>query len=487
MQLKGVIMKKILNLISVLFFVFPVFAQLPWSAPQLLCDSTGDNRNPAFVRGEFFSFDYNVLLWERDFGSHSEIYLKDFADPDSEIAVNPFAGGGFSQKPAGTFIEYMEKALIVWQSDQPGNFDLFSIVFYNGQFSDYRQITNDPGDDLNPKLFDNQLVWERDSCIYHSSYTSANATWRTPQMLDSVGCANPTIATPDGYTAAYQKRDGSEFKIWSRRKTSSSWNPPQLISPEGDNRFPRYSHGLPLSLIWQHRNMSDWNIMNLSVEWPFPTLFTFSPNDEFHPVALEIPYISKEQFYPPLYFAFESANPGEETEIYANDILYDPATVRNISGYAGTDRHPALSEFSFEETTAYMARAWLAWQSFRNGKWQIWGSFAETDIPGLGIDDQPAAIMNHQLFQNYPNPFNPETAISYIVPVGRNVSNVELAIYNLLGQKVRTLVQARQPAGLYEIHWDGRDDAGKAVASGIYLYRLRAGDFVQSRKMVLLR
>ena len=60
-------------------------------------------------------------------------------------------------------------------------------------------------------------------------------------------------------------------------------------------------------------------------------------------------------------------------------------------------------------------------------------------------------------------------------------------IYNQLGQEVRTLVNERNPAGAYQIEWDGRDHAGRQLASGVYLYRLKAGSFVLVRKMVLLR
>jgi len=123
--------------------------------------------------------------------------------------------------------------------------------------------------------------------------------------------------------------------------------------------------------------------------------------------------------------------------------------------------------------------------------------------PLVDIAEPPSLLpQGFVLEQNYPNPFNPKTAISYqLSPTGQAAaSRVELAVYNLLGQKVRTLVQARQPAGRYEVTWDGRDDTGREVGSGVYIYRLRAGDpstgspqagsghgFVQSRKMLLLR
>ena len=88
------------------------------------------------------------------------------------------------------------------------------------------------------------------------------------------------------------------------------------------------------------------------------------------------------------------------------------------------------------------------------------------------------------LHQNYPNPFNPETTISYQLPV---TGSVELAIYNILGQKIRTLFNQRRTTGYYQVRWDGRNEAGVQVPSGVYLYRLVAHNFVQTQKMLLLR
>jgi hypothetical protein len=89
-----------------------------------------------------------------------------------------------------------------------------------------------------------------------------------------------------------------------------------------------------------------------------------------------------------------------------------------------------------------------------------------------------------ELSQNYPNPFNPETEISYVLP---NACRVDLSVYNLLGQKVRTLVGEFQSAGLKNVKWDGKDKSGVSVASGVYFYRIKAGELTASRKMVILR
>jgi len=101
------------------------------------------------------------------------------------------------------------------------------------------------------------------------------------------------------------------------------------------------------------------------------------------------------------------------------------------------------------------------------------------------VNDSPAAKpQEFVLNQNYPNPFNPTTTISY--QLAKN-SDVLLTIYNQTGQKVRTLVQEKQGSGFQFINWDGRDDAGQQLSSGIYLYRLQVDNKVQTRKLMLMK
>ena len=93
--------------------------------------------------------------------------------------------------------------------------------------------------------------------------------------------------------------------------------------------------------------------------------------------------------------------------------------------------------------------------------------------------------MRSTLEQNYPNPFNSGTVIDFALSERRDV---ELLVFNLAGQQVATLVEGVREAGMYAIHWDGRDDDGRQLASGVYLYRLRVGkQQVETRKLVLIR
>ena len=95
-----------------------------------------------------------------------------------------------------------------------------------------------------------------------------------------------------------------------------------------------------------------------------------------------------------------------------------------------------------------------------------------------------ALPVDYVLGPNHPNPFNPNTWIDYALP---HPGEVTIEIFNLLGQKVRTLVEGKTTSGYHSVEWDGTNDHGQPVSSGVYLYRLQAGDFAQTKKMMFLK
>jgi len=91
------------------------------------------------------------------------------------------------------------------------------------------------------------------------------------------------------------------------------------------------------------------------------------------------------------------------------------------------------------------------------------------------------------LSQNSPNPFNPSTTISYEIPESSVAVEVVVAVYNIRGQKVVTLVDEPKETGQYSVNWNGLDEIGRRVSSGVYFYRMNAGDFTAIRKMVVVK
>ena len=117
-----------------------------------------------------------------------------------------------------------------------------------------------------------------------------------------------------------------------------------------------------------------------------------------------------------------------------------------------------------------------------------WYRLADISLDGamhmhkaVQVTVQPA---EYSLEQNYPNPFNPETRLYFQLPASEEV---KLIIYNTRGQIVRHLVESRYDAGRHTINWDGRDNAGNRVPTGVYVYRIKAGDHIAARKMTLVK
>jgi len=104
----------------------------------------------------------------------------------------------------------------------------------------------------------------------------------------------------------------------------------------------------------------------------------------------------------------------------------------------------------------------------------------------LSISDENISMLPEEfaLYQNYPNPFNPVTTIRYKLP---EQTHVTIVIYNMLGRTLRQLVNNTQEAGYKSVVWNSKDDSGKPVSAGIYLYQIRADGYTQSRKMLLLK
>ena len=91
--------------------------------------------------------------------------------------------------------------------------------------------------------------------------------------------------------------------------------------------------------------------------------------------------------------------------------------------------------------------------------------------------------LQNALYENYPNPFNPSTTIKYSL---KETQQTTLAVYNTIGQKIRTLLDAPQAAGMHLVQWDGKNDRGQQVSSGVYFYKINAGKFVKTKRMMML-
>jgi hypothetical protein len=113
----------------------------------------------------------------------------------------------------------------------------------------------------------------------------------------------------------------------------------------------------------------------------------------------------------------------------------------------------------------------------------FWGyGFQEDPNAKVGVNQTRPLVF--ELQQNFPNPFNPTTTIEYALP---KPVKVELRVFNILGQVVKTLVDEEKEAGYYQVVWDGKDQSGQSVSSGVYLYQIKAGEFIETKEMQFIK
>jgi hypothetical protein len=109
----------------------------------------------------------------------------------------------------------------------------------------------------------------------------------------------------------------------------------------------------------------------------------------------------------------------------------------------------------------------------------------EQGLGKIAGDQKSVAIpTEYTLYQNYPNPFNPETMIRFDLPKD---TKVKIDVFNVLGQRIKKLIDKQLPAGQHFVLWRGDTDFGATVASGIYIYRIKAGSFIEIKKMLYLK
>ena len=154
-----------------------------------------------------------------------------------------------------------------------------------------------------------------------------------------------------------------------------------------------------------------------------------------------------------------------------NDVIDDGGTKMTSSGYIlrGSFGQPTIGKISSANYIAYIG----FWHPYPIG-------------PGIEEDllfSRSIPIV-FSLSQNYPNPVTRSTTIKYGLP---QETDVDIRVFNSAGQQIRTLVKENQDPGYYKVNWDLRGVSGDQMPSGVYFYRIRAGNFVQTRKMVILR
>ncbi len=163
-------------------------------------------------------------------------------------------------------------------------------------------------------------------------------------------------------------------------------------------------------------------------------------------------------------------------EISESSDMDNPTLIENLT-------QPLFNSYGLESNKTYYWRVRSKTLQNNYSNYSNIASFEITDNV-TSVEEKDIVPDNYFMSQNYPNPFNPSTTIKFGLP---NSGNVKLSIYNMLGQEIKTLVNNSLNAGTYSIIWDGTNNNGIKVTSGAYLYRINANNYIETKKLVLIK
>ena len=171
-------------------------------------------------------------------------------------------------------------------------------------------------------------------------------------------------------------------------------------------------------------------------------------------------------------------HPSPDVQYYTVEYSTDPNFESDVLFQYGNESYIVFDENLLEYDTEYFFRI----AAFTN-VWSLYSDVFSGSIEFLDVDEAQLPL-EFSLEQNYPNPFNPTTNITYSIP---SDNQVVVNIFNLMGEKVKTLVDGFQTSGYKTTKWDATNEQGQSVSAGLYVYSIQAGNFNQTKKMLLLK
>ncbi len=499
------------GLLLLVFLPTIMFAQ--WSVPvQLTSDPGADLKPTASVYGETIPwFASSCLTWESNRDGDWNIYSVFNTNGDSwsqAIAVT-----SDSEADLNSSISRDDSLFwAAWQSDRTDNWDIFVSSSTGSTWSIPTQITADSNSDENPSIFASSysgtlwVVWETErdgNWDIHASCYNGSA-WSAPMSITSDSsddrrpcgiCSPPWFYGPP--LVVWETDREGDWDVYYSVYQSGSWSTPEpVVSDPGDDLRPSLAgdfFGEGAWAVWESNAAGNSDVLcryysYFSGDWEEIDTVTTSLFRDANPAVIDFDLPVDAELY--LGCVLWMSDRDGDNNIYSYDIL---GGIQPVDLNAANDSLPAATGVS-DYTYLWL---WAIWQSDRDGDWNIYGSY---QCYLIGVEERAefrSPISGSRLLQNRPNPFTRTTIIRYCIAQSGPPTNqpVNLSIYDLSGRLIRTLVDELKEPGYYSVHWDGEDNAGRQVSTGIYLYRLQvrsvggeqARALCSTKKMVVLK
>jgi hypothetical protein len=497
-------MKKLIFVFSLFFYISANFSQV-FEIKQITSGDF-DAKNPFISLLAFWN--YPFIYFEKHTGSSSNIGLIEY-----DLISNSFqemaeltTGNALRINPYEDFNHG-----IVFQTNENGNWDIAYRPYENGNWGPITFLTNSTADEYNLSPFyanepyypmDNYILFQRSDTIivleYSDSFIAEYPVFvNSPQYQysDYIGifCFN----APNNYPrmgihviAVESDSSGNQSLVYKYKLLNGSWENKNIIKENCKcsnpilqfYEFSPYlifedptSYGVrPFKVFdWDYEkdidtipNLVTGDISDFKVDRPDLITLNHSNNFEL-------------EYFPHSYFVKN----GEDFKIRLNklesgDIVGDTL----IAVHHNTSRI-ALGDLGIWDGEIF----YTIWEDSSAGHIHLFGRRQLYPVGSVPNED---GVNGFVLGQNYPNPFNPSTKIKYQIPASLNPSKgwtlVQLKVYDVLGNEIATLVNEEKPAGEYEVEFNPASGI-KYPASGIYFYQLKAGSYIQTKKMVYLK
>jgi len=365
---------------------------------------------------------------------------------------------------------------IVWQELINSKWQLFSRIFTPDSLSEIKQLTNTAENNTYPQLDWNSIIW---ICGQDLMYAEISDSLHSISKIDSGQCSIPDWMGIYCSVIYQKKVDENNALIKSAwyNYSEKKWYS-EILTKDGYATNPRYTFGEEsftfqiLDTVW-HSYLSIWDNDSLHMLWS-------SNNTTYNienPYYFSYPTITKNTTEIRDWFVvYETDSISLNKEIHLEFVPNFGLNKINISNLPDDDINPVALQIN--DSVA------VIWEHINGENSQIYWA-KEKFRPYTNIyEESNSTLRNYTLYQNYPNPFNPKTTIKYFIPYSTEIT---LIIFDLLGGKIRTLVRNEMQNGNYRMMWDGKNDNGDLVGSGIYFYVLEFGNSKLSKKMVLVR
>jgi len=495
-------MKTLYLFLEVLFYSSVVLSQI--NQPKQLTNFDYDSRNPEFIWYPFnmpFYGEPGEIFFEAHTDSGSNIYAMDYSvEEDSFLEPYSIIEGNFQNKniSGGFFRDADYYKMILWETNQNGNWDIVYAKNYGSGFSDPQLFYATDNDETSPSIvmdhinyfYELNILYVSNNSVYVYTKTDSTETnFLLFQADDSTTYSNPAGAFYyyDGlfYAVAVEKINFNTSRIVYKKRLSNTniWSELSVAYEGYYAQNPKFVDPSPADLYLNFEIVVNSRIRSVLM----------SPAD-FGAVNPPIIYVVE-----------DSTIESSEFDSYSFYIITDQGNFSSPYPYSykikGVDSTFIISGsedwyyYEYKINTkiiesgvaigplVYMNHgivSYTVWEDSSNGRINLFG-LKRFDIISDVKDE--TFTSSFSLSQNYPNPFNPTTNIVFRIAEGGFVT---LKVYDILGNEIATLVNEEKTAGEYEVEFN-TSSINHHPSSGIYFYQLKAGSFVETKKMILLK